>query len=167
MKFMRTVSLSVLLVAGGAWATGAPMPAAPNGIQMPANYKNWKVIGTSHREDNQTLRVIVGNDAAIKAARAGKTNPWPEGSILGKLVWKDEIHPKWAKATVPGEFVHAEFMIKDSAKYQETGGWGFARWTGMDQAPYGKDNTFVQECLACHVQVKDNDSVFTRPAPLP
>jgi len=118
------------------------------------------VIGTSHREDNQTLRVIVGNDAAVKAARMGKTNPWPEGSILAKLVWKDEIHPKWTKATVPGEFVHAEFMIKDSAKYQETGGWGFARWIGMNQAPYGKDNTFIQECQACHVQVKDNDFRF-------
>jgi len=167
MKFIRTVSLSILLVAGGACAAGIPAPASPNGIQLPADYKNWKVIGTSHREDNQTLRVIVGNDAAVNAARAGKTNPWPEGSILGKLVWKDEIHPKWAKATVPGEFVHAEFMVKDSAKYQETGGWGYARWIGMNQTPYGKDNTFVQECLACHVQVKDNDSVFTHPAPLP
>jgi hypothetical protein len=167
MKFTLTVSLIILLVAGDAWATGEPMGPAPNGIQLPANYKNWKVLGTSHREDNKTLRIIVGNDAAVKAARAGKTNPWPEGSILGKLVWKDEIHPKWASATVPGDFVHSEFMIKDSAKYQKTGGWGFARWIGMDQIPYGKDNTFVQECQACHVQVKDNDSVFTRPAPLP
>jgi hypothetical protein len=167
MKFTRIVSLSVLLTAGSAWATGEPMLPAPNGIQLPANYKNWKVIGTSHREDNQTLRVIVGNDVAVKAARAGKTNPWPEGSVLGKLVWKDEVHPKWAKATVPGEFVHAEFMIKDSTIYQGTGGWGFARWIGMNQTPYGKDSSFVQECMACHVQVKDNDSVFTRPAPLP
>lgn len=167
MKFMRIVSLSFLLVVNSAWAAETAVPAAPNGIQIPTNYKNWQVIGTSHREDNQTLRVIVGNDTAVKAARTGKTNPWPEGSILGKLVWKDEIHPKWTKATVPGEFVQAEFMIKDSTKHKETGGWGFARWTGMNQVPYGKDNNFVQECQACHVQVKDNDSVFTHPAPLP
>lgn len=137
MKFMRTVSISIFLVAGGAFAGEATVSAAPNGVQMPTNYKNWRVIGTSHRDDNQTLRVIVGNDAAIKAARGGNTNPWPEGSILGKLVWKDEIHPKWVEATVPGEFVHAEFMVKDSAKYQETGGWGYARWIGMNQTPYG------------------------------
>ncbi len=165
MKLMP--SLSILAVAGGVWASDAPVPPSANGIRFPVDYKSWQVIGTSHREDNHTLRVIIGNEIATNAVRAGKTNPWPEGSILGKLVWKDEIHPKWVQATVPGDFMHSEFMVKDSAKYQETGGWGFARWIGMDQTPYGKDKTFVQECQGCHSQVKDNDSVFTFPAHLP
>ncbi|MGR9086447.1 MAG: cytochrome P460 family protein, partial [Gammaproteobacteria bacterium] len=104
---------------------------------------------------------------AVNAAKAGQTRPWPKGSILGKLVWKDRTHPDWDTATVPGELLHAEFMIKDADRYAKTGGWGYARWTGMEQAPYGKDEHFVQECLACHNQVKENDSVFTRPAPLP
>ena len=42
-----------------------------------------------------------------------------------------------------------------------------ARWLGKEQKPYGNDASFVQECLACHDQVKDNDSVFTHPLPLP
>lgn len=166
MKISCTVAISALISAGSVWAAEKPAPV-PNGIEMPAYYKNWRVLGVSHREDNKSLRVIVGNDTAVNAARSDHTRPWPEGSILGKLVWKDQIHPKWETATVPGEFVHAEFMIKNSAKYTKTGGWGFARWTGMEQAPYGKDEHFVQECLACHAQVKDNDSVFTHPAPLP
>jgi len=37
----------------------------------------------------------------------------------------------------------------------------------MDQQPYGKDASFVQECFGCHTPVKDNDYVFTRPAPIP
>jgi len=104
------------------------VPPAPNGIELPAGYKDWRVIATSHRQDNKTLRVILGNDKAINAARSGNTNPWPDGSILGKLVWKDDAHEKWETATIPGKFVHAEFMIKNSDKYAETGGWGFARW---------------------------------------
>jgi hypothetical protein len=140
---------------------------APNGLALPAGYKDWRVIAPSHRTDNNTLRVILGNDVAVKAARDGKTKPWPDGAILAKLVWKDATHSVWPTAQVPGDFVHAEFMVKDSAKYAATGGWGFGRWLGMDQKPYGKDAQFVQECFGCHTPVKDNDWVFTHPAKLP
>ncbi len=140
---------------------------APNGIKLPAGYKNWRLISSTHRTDNNTLRVILGNDIAVQAARSGSTNPWPDGSIIAKLVWKDVTHEQWPDATIPGTFVHAEFMIKDAKKYSVTGGWGFARWLGMEQKPYGKDAGFVQECYSCHVPVKQNDYVFTHPAITP
>ena len=85
----------------------------------------------------------------------------------GKLVWKDTSHPAWEKATVPGEFVYAEFLFKDSEQYKDTGGWGFARWKGLKQTPYGKDASFVQECYSCHTPVKDNDYVFTHTSSMP
>ena len=140
---------------------------APNGIKFPAGYQNWRVIAVSHREDNNSLRTILGNDKAVEAARAGKTNPWPDGAVLGKIVWKDTKHKAWETATVPGKFVHAEFMTKDAKKYAATGGWGFARWLGLDQKPYGEDADFVQECFGCHTPVKSNDYVFTHPASMP
>ncbi|MEW6713515.1 MAG: cytochrome P460 family protein [Nitrospirota bacterium] len=143
------------------------VPPAPNGITLPDGYKNWRLISSSHRTDNNTLRVILGNDKAIQAAAEGKTNPWPDGSILAKLVWKDATHEKWPTASIPGKFVHAEFMIKDAKKFSATGGWGFARWLGMEQQPYGKDADFAKECFGCHIPVKDNDFVFTKPALLP
>jgi len=146
---------------------GEPGGPAPNGIKLPEGYKDWRVIASSHREDNNTLRVILGNDIAIQAARDGNTNPWPDGTILAKLVWKDTAHPAWPKATVPGEFVHAEFMVKETATYPATEGWGYARWVGLDQQPYGKDASFVQECHGCHLPVKANDYVFTHPASMP
>ena len=145
----------------------ADVPPAPNGIAFPEGYKDWRVIASSHRTDNETLRVILGNDAAIEAARTGRTNPWPDGSVLAKLVWKDETHSAWDTATVPGGFVQAEFMVKDAEKYAETGGWGFARWIGQEQEPYGADADFVQECFGCHTPMKDNDYVFTDPIDLP
>ncbi len=143
------------------------VPPAPNGIELPAGYKDWRIISSSHRSDNKTLRVILGNDVAIDAARSANTNPWPNGTVLAKLVWKDETHPAWPSATVPAKFVHAEFMIKDSARYTDTGGWGFARWKGLDQKPHGEDANFAQECFNCHTPVKDNDYVFTSPSQLP
>lgn len=161
---MKRLALSLLLVCS---LSAAAADSAPNGLALPAGYRDWRVIAVSHRTDNKTLRAIVGNDAAVRAAREGKTNPWPDGVVLGKLVWKDQTHEKWAEATVPGAFVHAEFMVKDAARYPDTGGWGFGRWLGMEQTPYGKDADFAKECFGCHTPMKDNDFVFTRPAVLP
>jgi hypothetical protein len=166
-RMLAGAALGALFLAGGVASAGDAVAPAPNGIELPAGYKDWRVISSSHRTDNNTLRVIVGNDAAVEAARQGRTNPWPDGAIIGKLVWKAATHPAWEKATVPGDFVHAEFMVKDADSYAQTGGWGFARWTGLDQKPYGADSSFVQECYACHLPVRDNDYVFTHPSRLP
>jgi hypothetical protein len=160
-------ALSLPCLMGVPVAVAGDVAPAPNGIELPGNYRDWRVIASSSRIDNNTLRVILGNDIAMEAARTGNTNPWPDGAILGKMVWKDTTLKTWEKAIVPGEFVHAEFMFKDADKWKDTGGWGFARWKGMDQTPYGTDAHFVTECFSCHTPVKDNDYVFTHPAILP
>jgi hypothetical protein len=168
-KFLK-ISMAVLLatiLGSTAWAAQPAVAPAPNGITLPEGYKDWRVIAVSHRTDNNTMRAIVGNDKAVEAARKGQTNPWPDGAVLGKLVWKAETDANWPTAIVPGKFVHAEFMIKEAKKYAATGGWGFARWLGEEQKPYGKDADFVQECFGCHTPVKGNDYVFTHPAKLP
>ncbi|MDG5470070.1 cytochrome P460 family protein [Deltaproteobacteria bacterium IMCC39524] len=143
------------------------VPPAPNGISFPSDYKDWRLISSSHRVDNYTLRVILGNDTAIAAARSKQINPWPDGSVMAKIVWKETTLDSWEKAIVPGEFVHVEFMIKDAKKYSGTGGWGFARWKGMELKPYGQDESFVYECFGCHTPVKGSDYVFTHPSTLP
>lgn len=158
--------LALLTLLGCAGAVLAADPA-PNGLTLPEGYRDWRLISISQRTDNNTLRAILGNDVAISASREGKTNPWPDGAILGKLVWKNAKREKWDTAIVPGGFVHAEFMVKDSRKYASTGGWGFGRWVGENQKPYGENADFVQECFGCHTPVKDNDYVFTHPVRLP
>lgn len=138
--------------------------APSHGIAYPDGWQDWATIAVSHRNDNLTSRVILGNDVAVEAARSGNTDPWPDGAILGKVVWKDAELENWQAATGPGEFVHAEFMFKDSAKYADSHGWGWARWTGLDQQPFDKG---MQVCIACHTPVKSRDWVFTDPARLP
>ena len=170
--------LSVLVIAGSlstsssqAIAKSEDTPKIPpptaNNIQFPVNYQDWDILAVSHREDNKTLRAIIGNHEAMKAIDDGKTNPWPDGAVLGKLVWKDRQDDHWKTATVPGHFVHAEFS-KDTEKWQDTGGWGWARWLGTEQKPFGKDaKSASASCVACHTPVKGQDWVFTRPAIIP
>ena len=52
---------------------------APNGLEIPEGFENWAVISVSHRLDRESMRVILGNDIAVKAARSGQTSPWPDG----------------------------------------------------------------------------------------
>jgi hypothetical protein len=160
------LGLALGLLTSAVLAADTP-PPSPNGIAFPADYKNWRTLGVSHRTDNNSLRAILGNDIAIAAARRGEINPWPDGAILAKLVFKDRDDDNWPPATVPGRFVHAEFMVKDAEKYRSTGGWGFARWLGPAQIPYGEDADFDAECAACHAPVAHRDFVFTTPIQLP
>ena len=157
------------MLSTAALAAGGPdqVAPAPNGIEFPADYRDWRVISLSHRTDNDSMRAILGNDVAIEAARAGNTNPWPDGAALGKVVWKQTAKEHWPTAIAPREFVHAEFMFKDAAKWADTGGWGYARWKGEQLTPHGEDAGFAQECVGCHTPVKDRDYVFTTPARMP
>ncbi|MBY5990906.1 cytochrome P460 family protein [Ferrimonas balearica] len=138
------------------------LPEPANGVAYPQGWQDWALVSVSHRTDNATMRVILGNDTAIEAIRAGQTNPWPEGSVLGKVVWKAVSLADWSSAQAPGTFVHAEFMFKGEG--QADTGWRWARWVGEAQTPYQLSET---ECVACHSPVKGRDWVFTTPAPLP
>jgi hypothetical protein len=167
---MKTVVFTsiVVLFLIGAGLSAEPLNeqarAVPNGLTLPKGYQNWKLIGVSQRNDKNSLRAILGNARAHQATFAnGKWN-WPEGTILAKLVWQDANHPQWPEAIVPGPLTHIEFMVKDRKKFAATGGWGYARWLGMDLEPYQNDGS---ECFACHTKAGATDYVFTRPAALP
>jgi hypothetical protein len=154
-----TLSFSVVAIAAGP-------PVAPSGIALIEGYRNWQVIAPSYRPDKGHIRAVLGNETAIKAFREGK-RPFPDGTIFAKVAWNAVKLPKFPVAVVPGTFAQVEFMIKDSGKYKNTGGWGFARFLGENYKPYGKDAGFVQECFGCHTPVADNDFVFTHWAGVP
>jgi hypothetical protein len=145
-------------------ALSSAAPAPSNGIAYPEGWQNWATIAVSHRTDNSTIRVILGNPIAVAAARSGTTNPWPDGSVLAKIVWKEKQLQSWLAGTTPGEFAHAEFMIKDTTKYAASHGWGWARWLGLEQTPFTQG---PQSCISCHTPVKSHDWVFTEPAQFP
>lgn len=134
-------------------------PAAEKPVY--GEYRDWRELGVSHRLDKKYLRSILGNEIAINAARSGKTTPWPDGTIIAKLSWKEKVHPNWPQAIIPGEFVGAEAMVKDSKKFSDTGGWGFGHWEGNSLVMNDKEKSAT--CFACHMPMKDHDYVYTYP----
>ena len=163
---LKTLLLSTCLLSTSALAGTASHAPSPQGIAYPEGWQQWATISVSHRHDNHTLRVILGNDIAVKAARAGQTSPWPDGAILGKVVWKEMPEADWPTAIAPKSLVHAEFMFKDSQSPNGTG-WRWARWLGMDQQPFDKGEKTERVCIDCHTPVEKRDWVFTTPAPFP
>jgi hypothetical protein len=138
---------------------------APNGIEFLPDYKNWRLISATDRFDNQSMRVILGNDTAVQAVGKQQTNPWPDGTAFAKVAWfaRDD----GSGNVRPGAFIQVEFMIRDSSRYAVTHGWGWARWRGDDLRPYRKDAGFSSECIGCHTPVRGRDYVFTSPAAHP
>ena len=147
------------------WTTSSTQPpqvqAAPNGIAFPSDYKNWKAISSTDRVDNQTLRIILGNEVAIQAIAENRINPWPDGTTFAKVAWYQQ--PDGTGFVRTGEFQQVEFMIKDSKKYASTAGWGWARWRGSGLTPYGTAPNFSNECIGCHTPMRSNDYLFTMP----
>ena len=148
-------------------SAGKPLPVgdAPNGIAFLRDYKNWRAISSTDRIDTKTLRLILGNDIAIKAIADNKIHPWPDGTMFAKVAWRRKAGEHGLIET--GEFFQVAFMIKNSKKYASTAGWGWAQWVGIDLKPYGTGAEFANECVACHAPLSENDYVFTMPIRLP
>lgn len=160
------------------WQRG-PLPAqaqdrfdlkAPNGLSFSEikGYETWPFIAPSYRTDNNELRVILGNAAMINSYKAGipgNGKPFAEGSVIVKIGWSERKSPVFPVAHEPDVLKRVEFIIKDSAKFPATSGWGYARFVYDEKTatfnPYGKDGSFVQECYQCHTLVKDRDFIFT------
>jgi hypothetical protein len=127
-----------------------------------AGFADWKAVSTTERYDNGTFRLILGNDITAKAIREGHTNPWPDGATFAKVAW-DQL-PDSSGEIHAGAYKQVEFMIRDSKKYASTFGWGWARWVGgLALKPYGKEASFVEECMNCHRPVEKFDHTFTIP----
>jgi len=138
------------------------------GIKMFPGYRDWRLISVAHEEGKlNDLRAILGNDIAVQAYRE-KNLAFPDGSVIARIAW--DYSPSQENNKVFGQqqsFVAGapkegvQFMVKDSTKYADTGGWGFAQF--YDGKPV--EEAVIKTCFPCHAPAKAHDFVFTRYAP--
>ncbi|MBI5100955.1 MAG: cytochrome P460 family protein [Nitrospirae bacterium] len=172
--FFLSGTIGVLFLIAGAGILSADQKydiKAPNGLSFNdiKGYEAWQVVAPSYRTDKNEVRYILGNPVIIEAYKKGvpKTSPaFPNGSILVKVAYSEMKEPTFPPALVPDKLQRIEFMMRDSERFKDTGGWGYARFV-YDSAtdaykPYGKDASFASECFQCHTLVKDRDYVFTK-----
>jgi hypothetical protein len=171
------VFLSVLLVGVGqtAFATQDKYTVAvPGGLSFAEfkDYEAWQIINLSHSEN--LLAVTLGNPAMIEAYKAGipaNGKPVPDGAKMAKIHWvpkkRDEIP---GQPTVPGTLHDIDFMVKDSKRFADSGGWGWAAFvydaasdtfTPADEKATPPQAHDAKCGFACHTVVQSNDYVFT------
>jgi Haem-binding domain/Cytochrome P460 len=161
--FAPVVPSAAAAQAPAAQATDVAAHAPPelNGLAFFPDYKSWRAISSTDRGDNGTIREILGNDIAVRAIASEQIQPWPDGAAFAKVAW--QAAPDAQGVLHAGKFLQVEFMVKGKTKYASTAGWGFGRWLGPELKPYGKDTHFANECVGCHMPVRDNDFVYTMP----
>jgi cytochrome P460 len=138
----------------------------PNGLAFSEfrGFEDWPTVAVSQTGD--LIEVIVANPVMIDAYRAGvpgNGKPFPDGSKVAKIHWNakksaDAPNP----TTVPDTLHDIDFMVRDSKRFRETGGWGWAEFD-YDRAsdtftPLGNGTNCGYEC---HTIAKAKDYVFT------
>ena len=134
-------------------------------------YEGWQAISTSR--NGRVVAMILGNPAMIDAYRTGipgNGKPVPDGAKMAKVHWTQKPSQFFPEATVPGDLVNVDFMVKDSKRFADSGGWGYAVFdyngasdtftpgTTAGTPPQGND----AKCgFACHTVAKTRDYVFT------
>ena len=176
-KSMLTIATiaALLAVLGGAAISAQDRYTVqvPGGLAFSEfrGYESWQSISISRNE--KVVAVILGNPVMIDAYRAGvpgNGNPFPDGAKMAKIHWNPKKLETFPAATVPGTLHDVDFMVKDSKRFADSGGWGYAVFdydaasdkftpgTAADNPPQGND----AKCgFACHTIVKTRDYVFT------
>jgi len=134
-------------------------------------YEAWQTISISRGE--KVVAVILGNPAMISAYQAGipgNGKPVPDGAKMAKIHWTPKPNAFFKEATVPDKLLNVDFMVKDSKRFADSGGWGYAVFdydapsdsfkpgSTAGTPPQGND----AKCgFTCHTAAKTRDYVFT------
>jgi Cytochrome P460 len=179
---MRQKSIHVALVVGLFLAAVAGCALAaqdkytlkvPGGLAFAEfkGYEAWQTISMSRND--KAVAVIVGNPAMINAYLGGfpdNGKPVPDGAKMAKIHWAPKKNEFFPDATVPGKLANVDFMVKDSKRFADSGGWGYAVFDYDDASSAFKPGTLAStppqgndaKCGAvCHTIVKKKDYVFT------
>lgn len=180
------LALTGLLALMGGWTIAAQNNQDKYALKVPGGlafsdfkgYEDWQAVGPSLTDAAHVIRLIVANPVMIDAYKQGvpgNGKPFPEGSKIAKIEWRPKklTDPPFSASiqdTVPGELVVAEFIEKDSVRFPDTHGWGYAMFdydaasgtftpaTSASKPPQGHD----AKCgAACHTLAASKDYIFT------
>jgi hypothetical protein len=142
---------------------------ASNGVAFSEfrGYESWENVAPSATEEG--IKSILANPVMIKAYREGipgNGKPFPDGSKIVKVEWKKKQSSESPYSVdVPDTLKSVAFIEKDTKRFPDSSGWGYAQFT-YDAAsatfkPFGDDSSFANKCYKCHTIVKEKDYIFT------
>lgn len=173
-RTLTFLPLAALTLASAIFAAGRYALTVPNGLAFSEfrGYQDWAVVAMS--ENGGKVAVILGNPAMIAAFKSGipdNGKPFPDGARMAKIHWLPRTQQREpGQPKVPGTLHDVDFMVKDSKRFADSGGWGWGAFEYnaasdtfrpanlTDKPPQEHD----AKCgFACHTLVKSRDYVFT------
>jgi len=105
---------------------------APNGVAFSEfrGYETWPDVAVSQTADG--IKAILANPVMINAYKVGipgNGQPFPDGSMIVKIEWskkKNPLSPYFVE--VPDTLKSVSFIEKDSSRFPDTHGWGYAQF---------------------------------------
>jgi hypothetical protein len=165
LKVAGAVAVLAVLMSATVYAQEKYALVSPGGIAFAdfKGYEDWSVVSTARTDE--VLKVIVANPAMIAAYKAGvpgNGQPFPEGSKIVKLQWKPKKSTEAPfDVDVPDVFSQAFVIEKDSKRFPDTGGWGYATFNyDAATAKFTPDAALADCGQSCHVAVKSKDYIF-------
>jgi hypothetical protein len=170
-----TVLVAVALAAQDKYTVKVPGGLAFSEFR---GYENWEGVGPSETDAQNVIRMILANPVMIKAYKdgvPGNGKPFPDGSKIAKIEWipkklTDAPFSASTPDTVPGTLKEVELIEKDSKRFADGHGWGYAVFkydaasdtftpaTSADRPPQAND----AKCgVACHNLAASKDYIFT------
>ena len=173
-SFSTTMNIAVLLTVSivvlGSVALAAQNRSTlkvPNGLALSdfKGYENWQYVAVSQTE--MGIKIIAANPAMINAYRngiPGNGKNFPDGSKIAKIEWtakKNAESPYFVM--VPDTLKSLSFMEKNSKRFKDSGGWGWAQFQNDAASDTLTPFETGAACgYACHsAAVKVKDYIFT------
>lgn len=143
------------------------------------DYEAWQMIATSQPDDAGgcgtskvgCTKAILGNATMIKAYRDGipaNGTAVPDGAAMAKIEWLKGHNDVPYGVTIPAVQTEVSFMVKDSKRFPDTNGWGYAtfEYDGESGAFKPAKPTTASNarslCHGCHVAgAKARDFVYS------
>ena len=160
---MRTPTRTLVATAAAAAllvVTAAARSQQDLSIPFPDGYRNWAhvksvVVGPSSAAfaTEGGIHHIYANERAREGYRAGK---FPDGSI----VVYDLLETKESAGNLlEGAPRRLDVMVKDSRRFAQNEGWGFASFRGGERTGGDLSLERQRKCLDCHAKRRDHDYV--------
>ena len=165
-RVVSAVAAVLCVLSGPASAQDKNSVKVPGGLGFAEfkGYEQWEFISFS--QGGPVAAAILGNPAMIAAYKAGipaNGKPVPDGAKMAKIHWTTKQSTTApAPTTVPGTLHDVDFMVKDSKRFANSGGWGYALFNyDTKSAAFSPDGKGSGCGFACHSRVKAKDYVFT------
>jgi len=183
-KFSTAAAVTLVLAACGVTGISAQMAHSEGAVindanetAIPENFREWIFIGAP-----LTPNGLNGGAAGFPEfhhvyiepgayAEYKKTGTFPEGTTIVKelALLHEGHHEDGSRDEASGRGFFADrvagidMMVKDSARFKDTNGWGFFNF-GHHEPPYAEKAAALpnENCAFCHTANATEDMVFTK-----